>query len=159
MNQARTIRQSTGSAPELSGRPGRVATRLARQVELGLLSAELSVAQYRFLACLDEGTAEPGALAAQLVVTRPSVTAVADVLVVRGLVDRRHDEEDRRRVTHALTPAGRRALAAGDAAVEERLDHILGYLADDERRTTLESLSLWRRALDGYRMARRALRT
>jgi len=90
------------------------------------------------------------------VVTRPSVTAVADVLVARGLVERHHDDEDRRRVTHALTPAGRQSLAAADAAVEERLEHVLSHLAEDERGPARDSLSLWRRALDGYRAARRA---
>jgi DNA-binding MarR family transcriptional regulator len=133
-----------------------VATRLARQIELSLLAVELSVAQYRFLACLEEGTAEPSAMADKLVVTRPSVTAAADVLVTRGLVERRHDVEDRRRVTHALTATGREILAAADGAVEERLDRILSFLEDDERQSTADGFALWHRALDADRSARKA---
>jgi long-chain acyl-CoA synthetase len=155
MQEALIVRQPNGKDPKLIGRHGRVATRLARQIELSLLAIELSVAQYRFLTCIDEGTSEPGALADRLVVTRPSVTAVADVLVTRGLVERKHEEDDRRRVTHALTPSGREALAAADAAVEARLDHILGFLPDDQYEEAIGGLSLWNRALDDFRMARR----
>jgi long-chain acyl-CoA synthetase len=157
MNPSQIVRQPHDETPKTTGQHGRAATRLARQIELSLLTAGLSVSQYRFLACLDEGTAEPSAMADRLVVTRPSVTAVADVLVTRGLVERQHADEDRRRVTHTLTPAGSEILAAADAAVEDRLDRILSYLADDsERGRTLDSLDLWRRALDEDRAARRA---
>ena len=155
MRESLKVRQSKDEDPEVIGRHGRIATRLARQIELSLLAIELSVAQYRFLTCLDEGTAESGALADRLVVTRPSVTAVADVLVTRGLIERKHGEDDRRRVTHALTPAGREALATADAAVAARLDHILGYLPDDEHQKLNDDFTLWSRALDDFRLARR----
>jgi DNA-binding MarR family transcriptional regulator len=157
MNSSQIVRHPHDETPKTTGQHGRSATRLARQIELSLLTAGLSVSQYRFLACLDEGTKEPSAMADSLVVTRPSVTAVADVLVTRGLVERQHADDDRRRVTHTLTTAGSEILAAADAAVEDRLDRILSYLADDsERGRTLDSLDLWRRALDGDRAVRRA---
>jgi long-chain acyl-CoA synthetase len=155
MREPLIVRQSNGKNQKLIGRHGRVATRLARQIELSLLAVELSVAQYRFLTCIDEGTAESGALADRLVVTRPSVTAVADVLVTRGLVERKHEEDDRRRVSHSLTPSGREALAEADAAVEARLDRILGFLQEDQHDKAIDGFSLWNRALDDFRMARR----
>jgi len=84
-----------------------VLARLARQVEVGLATVDLSLAQYRFLALLAEGSSAASALASGLTVSRPSVTAVADGLVSRGLVERRADGDDRRVVGHTLTAKGR----------------------------------------------------
>ncbi len=83
---------------------------LARQVELALVEVDLSLPQYRILILLDEGKVAASALADRLAVSRPSVTAVVDGLVTRGLVERHHDPADRRRVGHDLTAEGRRLL-------------------------------------------------
>ena len=79
--------------------------RLAKQVELGLATLDLTPPQYRLMGSLGEGSSMASALADMLAVTKPSITAVVDGLVERGLVDRRHQETDRRRVVHELTPA------------------------------------------------------
>lgn len=134
---------------------GRVAARLARQVDVGLSEVELSLPQYRILMFLAEGAVAASALAANLAVSRPSVTAVVDGLVSRGLVERRHDDGDRRRVGHTLTPAGRTLLAQADAAVDARLSDIAQFLTDEgDAAIAFEGLERWRRALDGYRAAK-----
>src|SRR5579875_2609967 len=94
---------------------GRTAAWLAKQVEIGLAEVDLSLPQYRVLGLLDESSAVSSDLADRLDVRPPTVTAVVDGLVTRGLVERRPVEGDRRRVAHALTDAGRRLLLAGDA--------------------------------------------
>ncbi|HEX3946103.1 MAG TPA: MarR family transcriptional regulator, partial [Acidimicrobiales bacterium] len=111
---------------------GRAMAWLARQVELGAADAELSLPQYRVLGILDPGPAISSALADRLAVRRPSVTAVVDGLVARGLVSRRHDECDRRQVSHVLTTEGRRVLAAADRAVDRRLEAVAACLPDPE---------------------------
>lgn len=135
-----------------------MAARLARQVEVGLADVDLSLPQYRILMFLDEGAAVASKLADHLAVSRPSVTAVVDGLVARGLVERRHDEQDRRRVGHTLTSEGARVLEAADEAVERRLREIAGYLDNQAGGEAFTGLDRWRQALDGYRAARATAR-
>ncbi|HZT67748.1 MAG TPA: MarR family transcriptional regulator [Acidimicrobiales bacterium] len=136
---------------------GRVAARLARQVEVGLATVDLSLSQYRLLMFLADGSAPASDLARGMAVTPPSVTAVADGLVARGLIERRHEAGDRRRVGHVLTAEGQRVLAAADTAVDGRLAEIAGFLANEaEAAEALGGLARWRQALDRYRAAKAA---
>jgi DNA-binding MarR family transcriptional regulator len=137
---------------------GRTAAWLAKQVEIGLAEADLSVSQYRVLGLLDGSSAVSSALAERLAVRPPSVTAVVDGLVGRGLVERRNVEADRRQVDHVLTPEGRRTLDTADAAVSARLQDIAGCLDKDDAEQALDGLVVWRRAFSAYRLARRAAR-
>ena len=137
--------------------PGRVAARLARQVDVGLAQVDLSLPQYRILMFLAEGAVAASALADNLAVSRPSVTAVVDGLVSRGLVERRHDEGDRRRVGHTLTSEGRRVLEQADAAVDARLAEISRFLTDEQDAAmAFEGLARWRTALDAFRASRKS---
>ena len=96
---------------------GWTATRLARHVELALASIDLSTAQYRMLLQLAQGDEASTSLARKLAVSAPSVTAVVDGFVNRGAIERTHSEEDRRRVSLALTPIGRALLDEAEAVV------------------------------------------
>jgi long-chain acyl-CoA synthetase len=147
------------SAPE--ARPddrrtiGRSAAWLAKQVEIGLTAADLSLPQYRVLGLLDESPAVSSDLAERLAVRPPSVTAIVDGLVARGLVERRHVVADRRQVDHCLTDAGRQALDLADSAVSDRLGEIATCLGDEaERQRAFDGLLAWRKALIAYRRAR-----
>jgi long-chain acyl-CoA synthetase len=124
-------------------------------VELALVEVDLSLPQYRILILLDEGKVAASALADRLAVSRPSVTAVVDGLVTRGLVERHHDPGDRRRVGHDLTAEGRRLLKMGDGSVDRRLSEIASILAEAETQASAElafkGLECWRSALDTYR--------
>ncbi len=136
---------------------GRAAAWLAKQVEIGLASADLSAPQYRVLGLLDERSAVSSDLAERLAVRPPSVTAIIDGLVARGLVERRHVVSDRRRVDHVLTASGRQALDAADAAVAGRLGEIAGCLGDPaESDRAFAGLVAWRNAFGAYRLARSA---
>ena len=134
---------------------GRVVARLAKQIELGLATVDISPPQYRVLGSLAEGSAAASALADRLAVSKPSVTAVVDGLVERGLVERRHETADRRRVAHELTAAGRRLLVDADGAVDGRLETIAGHLDDaGEEAAAMDGFDIWRRALDAARDAK-----
>jgi long-chain acyl-CoA synthetase len=135
--------------------PGRTAAWLAKQVEIGLATAELSLPQYRVLGLLDESSAVSSDLAERLAVRPPSVTAIVDGLVARGLVERRTVVSDRRQVDHILTTSGRHALDTADAAVTTRLHDIAGCLGDRvETERAFDGLAIWRRAFGAYRLAR-----
>jgi long-chain acyl-CoA synthetase len=157
-----TIEATSHQDPPGHGKPiaperqmGRTAAWLAKQVELGLAAAELSLPQYRVLGFLDESSAVSSDLADRLAVRPPSVTAVVDGLVSRGLVERRTVVSDRRQVAHVLTRSGRRALDTADAAVSARLSDIASCLGDEaELARAFEGLSTWRRALRAYRLTR-----
>jgi DNA-binding MarR family transcriptional regulator len=91
------------------------------------------------------------ALAERLAVRPPSITAVVDGLVSRGLVERRHAEDDRRRVAHVLTAKGEKLLTTANEAVDSRLAGIAGSLESAELTArALEGLALWRDAMAAF---------
>ncbi len=108
---------------------------------------DLTLPQYRVMGILAEGSAAASGLADRLAVRRPSITALIDGLVARGLVDRRQEDADRRRVELRLTADGARTLAAADRAVDDYLASIAGHLPDKEEAMALRSLELWARAM------------
>jgi long-chain acyl-CoA synthetase len=141
-----------------SGRPGRAAARLARVVENALTPVDLSLPQYRMLIFLSEGGSEAAsALAGMLGVSRPSVTALVDGLVARGLAQRCADPVDRRRVTHTLTAAGLDALHRADDAVERRMAELAESIPDEgDRIHAYAGLEQWLGAMNTEREAKLA---
>ncbi len=131
--------------------PGRVAARLAKVVERALSDLDLSLAQYRLLGNLSDGPWQASTLAERLIVSRPSITALADGLVERGLVTRQGTDDDRRRVMHVLTDAGQKMLDDADAAIEQRLLTIATELSEPDGRRAFRGLQVWGQALDAYR--------
>jgi long-chain acyl-CoA synthetase len=146
--------KTTAASPVL-GTYGRVAAWLSKRVEVALAQVELTLPQYRVLGILAEGSAAASGLADRLAVRRPSITALVDGLVARGLVDRRQEDTDRRRVELRLTPEGASTLAGADAAVDEYLISLAGHLPDKEEAMALRSLELWARAMVESRQAPR----
>ena len=136
----------------------RATARLGKVVEKAVGEVDLTLPQYRMLAHLSEGTSAASVLAGNLAVSNPSLTALADGLVARGFVERRPAAGDRRRVDHVLTTDGRAALAAADAAVQDRLDGLLRHLPRSARRRAVDGLALWLVALDAARSERLAQR-
>ncbi len=134
---------------------GLAIARLARQLEHGLESVDLSLAQYRILGLLGEGSSASSSLADHLAVSPPSISAVVDGLVARGLVARSADTDDRRRIHLELTEAGRRALDDAEAEVNARLLAIAAFFEDVDPDAAVSMLREWHTSLDGYRQARR----
>ena len=130
---------------------GRTAARLAKQVELALAAIDLSVSQYRLLLFLSDGPSQASALAERLIVSRPSVTALADGLVERGLVTRSNSEGDRRQVMHVLTGNGLQALAEADEAIEIRLTNLAQNIGEQDQRRAFRGLEAWEKAMNAAR--------
>ncbi len=129
----------------------RTVARLARHVEVALAGCELTVPQYRLLSLLSEGSVNASTLARRLVVSRPSVTALVDGLVARGMVERGTDPSDRRHVTHVVTERGEEILATADRAAAARLQDLATHLSLDDVPAARTGLAAWGRALDSYR--------
>jgi long-chain acyl-CoA synthetase len=129
----------------------RTVARLARHVEVALAGCELTVPQYRLLSLLSEGSVNASTLAQRLVVSRPSVTALVDGLVARGMVQRGTDPADRRHVTHLVTERGQSVLAEADRAAAARLRELSTHLSADDAPAACAGLGAWGRALDSYR--------
>ena len=125
----------------------RAAAKLARQVTIPLGEVDLSLPQYRVLAFLDEGEAAPSDLAGRLSVSRPSITALMDGLITRGLVERRPDSDDGRRVHHHLTDDGRDILQQADQAVGDRLVAIGAHVNAGDPSVLIASLARFGQAI------------
>lgn len=134
---------------------GRTAAWLAKQVEIGLGTVDLSLPQYRILGLLDESSAASSHLAERLAVRPPTVTSVADGLVAKGLVERCAVAGDRRRVDHVLTAEGHRVLAEADMAVDTRLRGVTDAMDDPvATEAAFRGLAAWRFAFAAYTRAR-----
>jgi len=133
---------------QLSPEICRTAARLGRQMEFALANAGITVPQYRLLSLMSEGSSAGAVLADKLRVSRPTVTGIIEGLVVRGLVLREDDPEDRRRMRATMTRAGEETLRLADAAVSARLLELLDTVDPDRASTAIEGLRVMHDALD-----------
>lgn len=134
--------------------PVRTLARLTRLLERG--AGDLTLAQFRVLAMIDEGGERASQLADRLAVAKPTVTAVVDGLVERGYLRRTADEHDKRATRITLTADGWEALDAAEAAMSERFEAVLGHASDP--RAVRAALADLDRALDVTRNERLARR-
>jgi DNA-binding MarR family transcriptional regulator len=128
----------------------RAAARLAKVAGTALAEADLTLAQYRVLVFLDGHDRPATHVAGLLGVTPSTVTSVVDGLTARGLVERRADPADRRRVVLALTDGGRALLVRGDEVVGERLGRLLDRLDPAEAETVRSGLEALNRAMESF---------
>ena len=80
-------------------------------------------------------------LAETLEIDRTTMVDLVDRLESSGFVERRTDPDDRRARLIHLTPRGRKALAAGNAASDEVEHRFLAALSDADQRTFRRALS------------------
>jgi long-chain acyl-CoA synthetase len=128
-------------------RAARAAASLARLLEITLGDVGLSLPQYRLLGYLSRGSSAASPAARELSTSRPSVTALVDGVVAKGLVERLPDPGDRRKITLAMTSTGFAVLAEADTVISARLQYVASYLPDDGAEKALEGLGLWSQAL------------
>jgi DNA-binding MarR family transcriptional regulator len=116
----------------------RINTR-AIELEIGISLAQLFVLQqvaHRPATSLND-------LAERTATHQSSVSVVVRRLVERGLVTRRADTTDKRRVQIALTPAGEKLLVGAPETIQIRLMTALGQLEQTERKQLAQLLSKW----------------
>jgi DNA-binding MarR family transcriptional regulator len=99
---------------------------LVRRLRQVPTEGQLTLPETSALVRLDRGgPATPGALAKLEQISPQSIGATLGVLEERGLVERRPDPEDGRRVIMSLTEAGRRTLGSQRSARTERIARAL----------------------------------
>jgi long-chain acyl-CoA synthetase len=151
-----TRRRAPVAAPDqrAPGSYGRVAAWLSKRVEVALAEMDLTLPQYRVLGILAEGSSAASGLAQRASVQRPSITALVDGLVARGLVERSPNTDDRRRIALGLTNEGARVIAEADRSIDDYLGSIAACLPDKEEAMALRSLQLWGEALANFHQTR-----
>ena len=111
-------------------RAARAVALSARALERAAGTRDLTLAQYRVLALVAAGDERSSLLADRLLVAKPTITAVVDGLVERGLIERTSVTGDRRSIRISLTKPGVHALRAVEKEMSETLARILGEAQD-----------------------------
>jgi DNA-binding MarR family transcriptional regulator len=112
---------------------------------------EVSFAQYHLLFHLaEQGRLSTGQLAAAAELVPATATQMLDGLERIGLVERERSEEDRRIVTCALTPRGRKVVAERRAEIEAHWHDALAAFSAAELDTATDVLERLRTMLDGF---------
>ncbi len=107
--------------------------------------SDLSVAQFRTLAFLNRyAGASLSDVADHVGLSLPSMSKLIDGLVARGYVVRKVSSADRRRVTLALTAAGRSTLQAVHQETQARLAELLATLSPIERAAVAQAMQALR---------------
>jgi DNA-binding MarR family transcriptional regulator len=102
------------------------------------LLGSLSIVHLHVLTILETAGPLPmGKLAESLDVSVASATGIVDRMEQRGLVERRHDETDRRVVLVHRTPAGEAVFTDLQKQRQAGLEHVLGRLTNDELKALL----------------------
>jgi DNA-binding MarR family transcriptional regulator len=111
------------------------------------LSGSLSLVHLHVLTILElEGPLPMSRLAEQLDVSVASATGIVDRMEQRRLIERRHDEADRRVVSVHPTRLGGEVFARLRRHRRDKLAKVLGHLSDDELTAFLTGLRGMRRA-------------
>jgi len=111
----------------------RASQEVSAQFHVRLKTHGLQVPQWRVLAGLSDGDGMTvGELAARALQRQPTMTKIIDRMAGLGLVERRPDSADRRKVRIFITPDGQRRV---DAALKDAKAHeqeVLAYYTPDE---------------------------
>ncbi len=86
------------------------------------------------------GNITAGQLAENVSLSNATVTGILDRLSKRGLIERRRDDEDKRRVLVKLTDLGKKALANAPSLLHDRFVKAFEKLENWEQTSLLSSL-------------------
>lgn len=102
----------------------------------------LSIVGFQVLALLEMHGAMPmSRLADELGVALPNATGIIGRMAERGIVERGHDESDRRIVRVGLTDAGRRLIGEIEAGRRERMATLIAAMDETQQRRLLQSVN------------------
>lgn len=132
----------SGTAVQASREVRAVISRLRRRLLKASEVEDMTLGQTSVLARIaDKGGVTASELAATEGVRHQSMTAVVASLAALGLVDRRPDPEDGRRLLITLTPEGSRRVAEGRQARTEWLaGQLQARCTEEELRTVIAAM-------------------
>jgi DNA-binding MarR family transcriptional regulator len=102
----------------------------------------ISVGHVQILISLAKGPRSVGQLAESVGVSPPAATQLVDRLVEHGMVERRHDEKDRRVVLVDYVPRMHDVARRIVASRKEKLEDTFSSLTDEEAEAFLKGLKL-----------------
>ena len=115
--------------------------------------AELTMAQLKVLFRLhNRGAVTSGKLAAGLNVTLPTITSVIDRMIGHGLVERRDDPTDRRRVIVALSNDGEALVERIQQGRRQRLSVVIDALDAKDLRDLVSGLTALTGAIEAVHL-------
>lgn len=104
---------------------------VSRRIE-SALAGEATLDQWRVLELLSDGAGHPMTeIATHVAVPAPTLTKIVDRMVDAGMVHRRADDADRRRVLVLLTDTGRELQLRLAVAVDRAERDVASALGDD----------------------------
>jgi DNA-binding MarR family transcriptional regulator len=121
--------------------------------------AQLSVPQFRALVFLNV-TDDPSlsAMAEHIGISLPAASRMVDMLVKRGLLERRVGATDRRRVSLSLTARGRKRYRRAHRETQAALARRFGVLSAAEQGLVRQAMQLLTRVFGPERASAGALR-
>lgn len=108
---------------------------------------DLTMWQIMALKCLRGATLTVGELARKFLVSTPTATRLLDNLVGRGLVERREDPLDRRRVRLRLTDRGEEIFQELDLRALRSVEDIMVGLEAEEKERVAAAMNMLQKAL------------
>jgi DNA-binding MarR family transcriptional regulator len=94
------------------------------------------------------GVSRPGEIAVALGVKPPAVSGIIDRLVVKGLIERRQEDDDRRTVSCTLTRAGMDELDRIFRVSERRVRAMAESLSSEELADVVRCMKILARAAE-----------
>jgi DNA-binding MarR family transcriptional regulator len=147
-------RRSQTDAAEALAAVAPLATRWIERL-LAQRDPPLTVTQYLALRAIAREGVSGTELARRSGVSGPAVSQLLAGLADLGLVERQLVDDDRRRLALALSPAGKRAFAAGEALLRKRLSSLLAEMPRPEADALSRLLPRVEAALSGAYPPRR----
>jgi long-chain acyl-CoA synthetase len=114
----------------------------------------LTLSQYRVLGRVIAGEERPSRISSELLLTKPTISAVLDGLAAAGHITREPDPDDGRMIRLGPTAKGRRAHHTADVAMAARLEGLLEAIPD--RSAFVAALDSIASQLDAESAARRS---
>lgn len=113
--------------------------------------AQVSPGHVQIMIALAKGPHSVSQLAEVVGVSRPAATQLVDRLVEHGMVERRHDPEDRRVVFVDYTPGEREIARRIVKARRKPLEQTIERMTDEEAEAFLKGMRLLVESLDAAR--------
>ena len=119
--------------------------------ELALLPENLSLPQLQLLSVLKQngGVRTTGEIARAMVKASQTMTGVVDRLEAQGLVERRYDRSDRRKVWVRLTEKGERRWEDAMPVANRLVEEVFSVLTDEQLRELQAQTDKLRKAAMG----------
>jgi DNA-binding MarR family transcriptional regulator len=121
--------------------------RIARKMIIATRAKNMPVSsdiQVRLLEGLMTGPMKPSEISSVHCISRPNVTTLITKLIENGLVERSHDEKDRRVIHINITEKGKKIAYRRRKVVKEYMLKIFNQLNEDEIENTFAAVEAYR---------------